>query len=405
MQGDDRLVVGGRRVDEVDHQAGLLTRCAAGDAADPLLVDAARGGRREVHADRRPRRVPALGEQHRVAEHVDLAPLEGGEDLGQFALRRLAGDGAGDDPGVLERFRHVLGVLDAGRVEDAGGLAEAGLVEVGDGDIEGLLVEQGGQLLLVEVLVDLAFAQRHLGDRPHPRPRWDAHAAQRRDHPTARRLGEVEARGLGREEVGDVAGDQRPGRGHADEDRPGPGADAGAGFLAQRGVRLVADDDRVGVGDLLVVADEPLVGLDRDRAFGVIAVAQQRRAQALLVAAVRDLADELFDQIAAVGEDQHPAGAGGVDEADRGDGLAGAGRVLEPEAPRGARVLRRLGDGLLVVVLDRRFLPVLRLLVGGQLLRLDVLVLLCSVRPVGRGLGDNLGGSRSGAVFGCRLLL
>ena len=100
VQGDDRLVVGRRRVDEVDDQAGLLARRPAGDAADPLLVDPPRGGRRQVHADRRPRRVPALGEQHRVAEHVDLAALEAGEDLGQLALRRLAGDGAGVDPGV-----------------------------------------------------------------------------------------------------------------------------------------------------------------------------------------------------------------------------------------------------------------------------------------------------------------
>ena len=300
-----------------------------------------------MHADRRPRRVPALGEQHRVAEHVDLAALEGGEDLGQFALRRLAGDRAGDDARVLERFRDVLRVLDAGGVEDARRLAEARLVEVGDRDVEGLLVEQRGQLLLVEVLVDLALAQRHLGDRPHARAGRDAEAAQRRDHAAARRLGEVEARGLGREEVGDVAGDQRAGRGHADEYGAGPGADAGAGFLAQRGVRLVADDDRVGVGDLLVVAHEPLVGLDRDGAFGVVAVAHQRRPQALLVAAVGDLADELFDQVAAVGEDQHPAGPRGVDEADRGDRLAGAGRVLEPEAPRGPGVVGDLGLGLL----------------------------------------------------------
>ena len=102
MEGDDRLVVGRRRVDEVDDEPGLLAGGAAGDAADPLLVDAARGGRRQVHADRRPRRVPALGEEHRVAEDVDLAALEPGEDLGQFALRRLAGDGAGVDPGVCE---------------------------------------------------------------------------------------------------------------------------------------------------------------------------------------------------------------------------------------------------------------------------------------------------------------
>ncbi len=130
---------------------------------------------------------------------------------------------------------------------------------------------------------------------------------------------------------------------------PVPGADAGARFLAERGVRLVADHDRVGVGDLLVVADEPLVGLDRHRAVGVVAAVEQRRAQPLLVAAIGDLADELVDEVAAMGEDQDAAGARGVDEADRGDGLAGAGGVLEPEAARGAGVLRRLGDRLLVL--------------------------------------------------------
>ena len=87
-------------------------------------------------------------------------------------------------------------------------------------------------------------------------------------------------------------------------------------------------------------------------------------AQPLLVAAVGDLADELVDQVAAVGEDQDAAGARGLDEADRGDGLAGAGRVLEPEAALGAGVLGRLGDRLLVVVLGGRLLPVLGLLVG-----------------------------------------
>src|SRR6478735_2965270 len=104
-------------------------------------------------------------------------------------------------------------------------------------------------------------------------------------------------------EVWDVAGDQGPGCGHADEDGAVPGADAGAGFLAESGVRLVADDDRVGVGDPLVVANEPLVGLDRDGAVGVVTAVEQRRAQPLLVAAVGDLADELVDQVAAVGED------------------------------------------------------------------------------------------------------
>ena len=99
-----------------------------------------------------------------------------------------------------------------------------------------------------------------------------------------------------------------------------------------------------------MVADEPLVGLDRDRAVGVVAAVDQRRAQPLLVAAVGDLADELVDEVAAVGEDQDAAGAGGVDEADRGDGLAGAGRVLEPEAALGAGVLGRLLDRLLLLL-------------------------------------------------------
>src|SRR5207342_3643617 len=64
------------------------------------------------------------------------------------------------------------------------------------------------------------------------------------------------------------------------------------------------------------------------------------------------------------------AGARGLDETDRGDGLTGAGRVLEPEAPLGAGVLGRLADGLLGVLLDGGLLPVLGLLLGRQLLRL-----------------------------------
>jgi hypothetical protein len=65
----------------------------AGDATDALLVDAAARRRREVHADRRARRVPALGEQLGVDEDVDLPALVGGEDLGELALGRLAGHG------------------------------------------------------------------------------------------------------------------------------------------------------------------------------------------------------------------------------------------------------------------------------------------------------------------------
>ena len=67
------------------------------------------------------------------------------------------------------------------------------------------------------------------------------------------------------------------------------------------------------------------------------------------VAAVVQLAEELVDEVAPVGEDEDAAGARGLDEAHRGDGLAGAGRVLEPEALVGVGVV---GGALLDVLVD-----------------------------------------------------
>ena len=203
------------------------------------------------------------------------------QDPGELALGRLAGDRLRLDPLGAEGFREVVGVAHAGGVDDARDAVEARLVEVRDRQVERRLVEQFGEHLLVELGVDLAAAQRHLGDRPHARARRDPHAAQRCDHAASRRLRQVEARGLRREQVGDVPGDQRAGRGHADEDRPGPVADRGARLLAERGVRLVADHDRVGARDLAGVADEPLIGLDGHRAVGRVLALQQRAADAL----------------------------------------------------------------------------------------------------------------------------
>jgi hypothetical protein len=145
-----------------------------------------------------------------------------------------------------------------------------------------------------------------------------------------------------------VAGDQRAGGRHADEDRAGPGADRGARLLAERRVRLVADHDRVRARDLARVAHEPLVGLDRDGAVGAILVPKQRRRDALAVAAVAKLAEELVDEVAPVRQDQHAAGARGLHEPERRDRLAGARRMLEPEALRGVGILRLLGELLLV---------------------------------------------------------
>jgi hypothetical protein len=104
----------------------------------------------------------------------------------------------------------------------------------------------------------------------------------------------------------------------------------------------------------------------------VVRPVEQGRREAVGVAAVGDLADELIDQVATVGEDQDAARPRGLDEADRGDGLAGAGGVLEPEAAVGARVLRRLLDDVLVGIL----VPVLGLLLLSGLLVLDDLLVL-----------------------------
>jgi hypothetical protein len=89
---------------------------------------------------------------------------------------------------------------------------------------------------------------------------------------------------------------------------------------------------------------------------------------------------ELVDEIAAVGEDEHTPRARGLHESERGDGLAGAGRVLEPEALGGPRIL-----GLLLhlgVGVECLLLPVLRLLVGLFLL---VVVLVLVTGDGGRG--------------------
>ncbi len=104
---------------------------------------------------------------------------------------------------------------------------------------------------------------------------------------------------------------------------------------------------------------------------------EQRAADPVAVAAVAQLAVELVDEVAAVGEDQDAAGARGLDEAERGDGLAGAGGVLEPEALGGVGILGLLLELPLLVlalVLPVLWLLVLRLLVLGLFVFVLVIV-------------------------------
>ena len=125
-------------------------------------------------------------------------------------------------------------------------------------------------------------------------------------------------------------------------------------------------------------------------------VGQERAGRAVRVPAIAQLAHELVDEVAAVGEDQDAAGAGRVDEAHGGHGLAGAGRVLEPEA------LGRVGilGSLLELVLVERHLGGVGRLLGLRLVLL-VVVLVAELRLDGLEIvidGEHrLGGGLRGA--------
>ena len=238
-------------------------------------------------------------------------------------------------PGGAQRLRDVLGVLDAGGVDDAGAVAEAVGVVAGRRHVERLVVERGREQALVEVAADDGHvAQR--GARPH------AQAAQRSDDAAAHGVRQREVGDLGGEDVRDVLLQQLIGRRHADVGRLRELADAGARALAERGVRLVAEHDRVRVGvEVLVVLDEPGVGLDgHGRRLGDAPAPVDRGPQARAVALFLEVALELVDEQAAVRQDQDARGAAGVDEARSGDGLAGRGRVLEAVAAARARIGR-----------------------------------------------------------------
>ena len=68
-----------------------------------------------------------------------------------------------------------------------------------------------------------------------------------------------------------------------------------------------------------------MIGFDRL----LLGARQDRVGEAVAVAVLGELAAELVDEQAAVGEDEHALGAGRLDEAGGGDGLAGRGRVAE----------------------------------------------------------------------------
>ena len=212
-----------------------------------------------MEANSGPRRVPALGQQLRVDQDVDLAALVGGERLGELDRRRLAGHRLGLEAGGAKLLGEVVGVLDAGGIDDPGCRPESLAVEARGCLVEGGVVEGGGERALLEVAAD----DRHgidRGRRRHPQ------AAERRDQAAAGGVGERQVVDRGREDVRDLLRDQLLGRRHPDVDRLAERSDRCARLLAERRVSLVADHELVGAPrDLVGVAREPGVRLDRDR--------------------------------------------------------------------------------------------------------------------------------------------
>ena len=77
---------------------------------------------------------------------------------------------------------------------------------------------------------------------------------------------------------------------------------------------------------------------------------EDRVREAVAVALVGEVALELADEQAAVGEDQDAERAGGFDEAGGGDRLAGRRRVTEAEAAHRARILLGVSGSSVVLV-------------------------------------------------------
>ena len=270
-----------------------------------------------MHAHGRARRVPALGEQHRVDQDVDLAELVRGERLGQLDGRRAARDRLRLQPGGAELLGEVVGVVDAGGVDDPGRRVEPLAVEARRGLVQSLVVERCREGALLEVAAD----DRHRVDR---RGRRNAQAAQRRDQAAPGGVREREVVDRGGEDVRDLLRDQLLGRRHADVDRLREAADRRARLLAERRVRLVADHQLVGLArERAGVPGEPGVGLDRDRvAVQWLLAGLDEVGEPVAVALGRQVALELGDEQAPVGEDQDSQRARRLDEARGRDRLA-----------------------------------------------------------------------------------
>ena len=167
------------------------------------------------------------------------------------------------------------------------------------------------------------------------------------------------------------------------------------GLLAERRVGLVADHELVrGARELVGVTGEPGIRLDRHRVLSErLAPTLDRIDETVAVALRREVAPELVDEQAPVGEDQDAELARRLDEPCGGDRLAGRGWVAEAVAPRRAQVLADEGGILCLLVLqvDVVVVLVLRLLdqLGDRSVAGAVAVLLGAPLRCGDELGEH----------------
>jgi len=186
-------------------------------------------------------------------------------------------------------------------------------------------------------LLEVDAHDRHGGDG---RRRGNAQVAQRRDETAPRGVAQREVVDRSGEDVGHLLRDEVLRSGHPDVQGLVEGANSGARLLPEGRVRLVAEDEVVGLPiELASVAREPGICLDGDRVVARgMPPGQNGVGEAVRISLGREVALELRDEKPSMREDQDTEATCGLDESSRCDGLAGGGRVAEAIATDGARI-------------------------------------------------------------------
>ena len=328
--------------EEIEQQQVAFARGKPGAAADHLAVQAADFGGAEDHHAIDGRTIPALGEQHRVAEDVVFSGVE----IGQYLLSvvALAVDLGGGEADCVEQIPELLARLDEGQKDD--GLAAFAVGLHLGGDLGEVRVESRSQLAHGIVAAaesharDVQLEGDGLGEDPAQVALSDG-------------VGQLVLIGQRVEHLPKVPHIAAVGRGRHAEDFCTLKVIEDAAVAVGDGVVGFVDDDGAEV-----VSGKPfqpgrtLQGLDRAHrdpkpaveagGFGLFYGTDQTGRAFQFVRS-------LFQQLAPMGEDEHPVAGAHLIGGDGGehDGLAGAGRQhqqgAEPPAfPFGVNGIPRL---------------------------------------------------------------